>query len=266
MTATRERTYEWAHGWIPLTLHAAILKAHGNHERAEELLARSRAHRADAAGGFTTPLHEAEHGHRVKRALRSLSDDELADAMGAADLDDDELGVLVDELDRRDRAAKKAAAEADRRARRRGERDAAREADYDRRVDAGEDPEAAYAAAYGLTEERVRRDAAIASLRASGYEGKGLDELTRAAFRDHVELMYQAAEDETRGVMVTKAGKRAGVTARDLFGGTEARARKYATEELLSYWQTHGRLTVEDFRAGILGGHMRSSSSRGTWA
>jgi hypothetical protein len=264
---TEKTHYEWRHGWIPLTLHAAILKAHGNHERAEELLAAGREHRAARAEhgpGFVTPLHAAHDEHTARRRLRSMSDDDLADAMG--DADDDALAVLVDELDRRDRAAKKAAAAADRRARRRGERDAAREADYDRRVEAGEDPEAAYAAAYGITEERVRRDEAIASLRSAGYEGKGLDELTRAAFRDHVETTYRAAEDETRGVLVTAAGERAGVHPRDLFTGPEARARKYATEELLSYWQTHGRLTVEDFRAGILGGHMRSSSSRGTWA
>lgn len=257
MTATKEaRQYEWAHGWIPLTLHAAILKAHGNHEAAERLLAESRR------DGFTTPLHEADRAHRAKRALRSVSDDDLAAAMGAEGITDTELGALVAELDRRDKADRKNAAARARRARRRNARDRAREADYDQRVDAGEDPESAYAAAYGITEERIRRDEAIDFLRSSGYTGKGLDELCRSAFREHATASYWAAEDATKGYFLNKAGTRAKIDPRDLFTGPEARARKYASRELLDYWQEHGRLTVDDFRAGILGGHMRHT---GTW-
>lgn len=256
MTETRERTYEWAHGWIPLTLHAAILKAHGNHERAEELLAEHRARRGDA-DDFTTPLHAAEREQRVKRALRTMSDEDLAGAMGAEDVTDGELDVLVAELERRDKAQRKAAAERARRAHRRDARDRAREADYDRRVDAGEDPEAAYVAAYGIDEERQRRDEAIAGLRSAGYSGKGLDELCRAAYRDHVETSYWAAEEATIGYYLNPAGKAAKVEPRSLFTGPESRARKYASRELLDYWQAHGRLTVDDFRAGVLGGHMR---------
>jgi hypothetical protein len=259
VTETKPRTYEWAHGWIPLTLHAAILKAHGNHEAAERLLAEGRHRRA--GGDFTTPLHEAQAAHHTRRVLRDLADDDLADAMGAEDVTDAELDALVGELDRRDRAARKAAAERARRARRREHRDRTRDADYDRRVDAGEDPEAAYAAAYGVTEERVRRDEAITSLRSSGYRGKGLDDLCRAAFRDHVEVSFLAAEAATNGYHLNRAGEAAGIDPRSLFTGPEARARKYASEDLLTYWQAHGRLTVDDFRAGVLGGHMRAKGA-----
>jgi hypothetical protein len=259
VTTTKEHSYEWAHGWVPLTLHAAILKAHGNHARAEELLARGREQRA--GGGFTTPLHEAERQSHAKRALRAMSDEDLSDAMGAEDLTDDALDVLVAELDRRDRAQRKATAERARRARRRRQRDAAREADYEARVDAGEDPEAAY----GIDAERQRRDEAIAGLRSAGYAGKGLDELCRAAFRDHVETSYWAAEDATKGYLVNKAGEAAGVHPRELFSGPEARARKYASPELLAFWHAHGRLTVDDFRAGVLGGHMRVKGAA-AWA
>lgn len=255
--------YEWRHGWIPLTLHAAILKAHGNHDRAEQLLAEGRARRPE----FTTPLHQAAAAQQAHRQLRALSDDQLADAVGATD-DDARLDVLLAELDRRDKAAAKAAADRARRARRREHRDAARDAAYERRVAAGDDPEAAYAAAYGLTAERVRRDAAIGHLRSAGYRGKGLAELTRAAFADHVDIAHQAAEDECRGQLLTAEGLRleaAGkLRPRDLFTGPEARARKYASPELLDFWQAHGRLTVEDYAGGILGGHMRHTA--GAWA
>lgn len=259
--------YEWRHGWIPLTLHAAILKAGGNHERAEQLLAEGRARRAAGAAEFTTPLHQAHAAQQARRQLRALSDDQLADAMGGTD-DDEHLDVLLAELDRRDKAARKAAADRARRARRREHRDATRDADYERRVAAGEDPEAAYSAAYGLTAERVRRDAAITHLRSAGYTGKGLAELTRAAFADHVETAHQAAEDECNGQLLTAEGLRleaAGkLRPRDLFTGPESRARKYASRELLDHWQAHGRLTVEDYAGGILGGHMRHTA--GAWS
>lgn len=49
--------YDWRHGWVPLTMHAALLKAKGNHDRAEELLAAGRVHRARrrARADFVTP-------------------------------------------------------------------------------------------------------------------------------------------------------------------------------------------------------------------
>jgi len=258
VTATKQPpTYEWAHGWIPLTLHAAILKAHGNHAYAEKLLEQRDARRAAGGEQFSTPVHAAAAEHHVRRALRTLSDDQLADAMGAEDVTDAELDLLVREVDRRDRATRKAARDRARRARAREHRDAAREADYERRVDGGEDPEQAYAAAYGTTAERMRRDEAIAQLRFAGYRGRGFDELTRSAFQEHARLSWLAAEDATNGYLLNKAGRAAKIEPSSLFEGPESRARKYASRELLDFWQEHGRLTVDDFRAGLIGGHMR---------
>lgn len=256
--------YDWRHGWIPLTMRAALMKAHGNHEAAERLLDEHRARKvARGHHVFVTPLHEAAEAHRAGRTLRELSDDELADAMGDTD-DDEHLGVLVRELDRRDKAEKRAAADRARRQRRREHRDATRDAEYDRRVAAGEDPEQAYAGAYGLTAERVRRDEAIRTMRGNGYRGKGFTELARAVFVEHAEASYWAAEDATKGYLRNAAGDRAGVDPRSLFTGPEARARKYASPELLDYWQEHGRMTLEDFTAGMLGGHMTQRG--GNWA
>jgi hypothetical protein len=55
--------------------------------------------------------------------------------------------------------------------------------------------------------EQQHRDRAIESLRARGYNGRGFDELARAAFRDFVYDRYLAAEDETRGHLLNAAGQ-----------------------------------------------------------
>jgi hypothetical protein len=48
--------------------------------------------------------------------------------------------------------------------------------------------------------------------------------------------------------MLNRRGREAGVDERTLFTGPEARARKYASEELLTYWETHPRLTEAYFQ------------------
>jgi hypothetical protein len=180
------------------------------------------------------------------------SDDQLADDLVAAGDDEKAIGRIVDELDRRDRVAASTRA-------RKEAKEAAKEADFDRRTAAGEDPEEAYAAAYGKDIERVRLDSAISSLRASGYRGAGFDALARDAFQAHVRQSFDDAEEVTNGYMLSKAGQAAKVNPRSLFAGPESRARKYASEELLGYWQEHGRMTVDDFKASILGGNMRTT-------
>jgi len=229
------RVYHWKHGWIPLTHAAALQKAHGSEAGAAKLLGKS-IRKAPA------------------KDMRRMSDDDLATHLGDVGDDDKAVAKILRELDRRDREQQRAAA-------RKTAKEAAKEAEFDRQVDAGVDPEAAYAAAYGVSEEKQRRQEAIASLRASGYKGAGLDALVRDAFSEHTRQAYLDAENETRGQLLSKSGQAAGVHPASLFTGPEARARKHASEELLGYWQTHGRLTVEDFKASILGGHMRSKGT-----
>ena len=94
-------------------------------------------------------------------------------------------------------------------------------------------------------------------LRGAGYRGRNLEQLTRSAYRDHARESYDRAEGATRGHLLSPAGRAAGVDPRSLFTGPESRARKYASRELLDYWQENGRLTYDDFRAGLLGGDMR---------
>lgn len=258
MGAMTERRHEWRHGWIPLTLHAAILKAHGNHARAEELLAaakgrrrRKRARRAE----FVTPhpAHRAEFEHRQR--LRALTDDQIAEAMG--DADDDRLEELVAELERREKAERKAAADRDRRGRRRAERDAARDAEAARLIAAGADEEDAYRRAYGTTEEQERREQAIRQLRGNGHRGRNFDQLARSYHREEVRQSILRAEDATRGHLLNQRGRAAGIDYESLFEGPDARARKYASPELLAFWNANGRPTVEDTKAELLGGIRR---------
>lgn len=71
-----------------------------------------------------------------------------------------------------------------------------------------------------------------------------------AAREEHllaVESAFTAAESETRGHMLSKAGKAAGVNPQSLWTGPEARARRYASEELRAYWDRHGRLTKAEW-------------------
>lgn len=256
---------QWKHNWIPLTPAAALIKAKGSKTAAAKLRKRHGVKARDTRSlvrtsrqtGLDTTPDRKDVERRARVELRMASDDQLADRLVSAGDDEKEIGKVLAELDRRDRLQQAARDRADAKKAAKDAAEAAREADYDRRLADGEDPLEAYATAYGKDLERVRKDDAIASLRSAGYRGKGLDELVRNAFQDHVRQSYLDAEDATRGSMRSPAGIRADISERSLFVGPESRARKYASEELLGYWQEHGRLTVDDFKASIMGGAMR---------
>ena len=57
-----------------------------------------------------------------------------------------------------------------------------------------------------------------------------------------------AEEDELAGRYRAK-----GIDPRSLFSGPASRARKYASEELLRWWQSNPRMTLTEFRAMWLG-------------
>lgn len=219
-------------------------------------LAAWRAHFEAGASETRSPI--------LTRDLTVESDESLTELLGTA-TSDAEVDAVVVELDRRDMVAREAAkVEADkakRKAAQDAKRDAeiaAKDAEYDRLIESGVDPESAFSDAYGVDVEQQRRDAAIASLRSNGYKGRGFDELSRAAFRDYVEQSYYDAEAATRGALLN--GTRGVNETRDprrLFDGSEAYARANASEELLAYWRDHGRLTLDDMRASLLGGRMK---------
>jgi hypothetical protein len=65
---------------------------------------------------------------------------------------------------------------------------------------------------------------------------------------NEIERQYVEAEAVTKGNMLNRRGREAGIDERSLFRGPERRARAYASEELLNYWEDHARPTEAYFR------------------
>ena len=82
----------------------------------------------------------------------------------------------------------------------------------------------------------------------AGYRNTGF---TRAQLREqwdeYVERSYWEAEATANGFLLNEEGRRAGVSARSLFKGSEQRAYKYASDELKWYWQDNPRLTFDAY-------------------
>lgn len=82
----------------------------------------------------------------------------------------------------------------------------------------------------------------------AGYRGTGY---TRAELRqqyaEHVDREYWQAEAASNGFLLNEAGRREGIDSKSLFTGSEARAMKYASDELKWYWTAHPRLTFDAF-------------------
>jgi hypothetical protein len=77
-----------------------------------------------------------------------------------------------------------------------------------------------------------------------------------------VEYSYVKAENETRGHMLNKAGRAADIDPRSLFTGPQARARRYASEELMNHWQDNPRPTAAMQAGGDTRMHEQYSAPR----
>ncbi len=62
-------------------------------------------------------------------------------------------------------------------------------------------------------------------------------------YRDEVYRQWLAAEAATNGFMLNQAGRYRGIDERSLFVGPESRVRKYASAELIEWFQFHPRPT-----------------------
>jgi hypothetical protein len=91
-----------------------------------------------------------------------------------------------------------------------------------------------------ILREFERRDLTVTRRKAAGQRATS----RRLEREETVEHAYVTAERETRGTLVNRKGTARGVNPRSLFTGSEERARRYASEELLEHWQTHGRPTA----------------------
>lgn len=224
-----------------------------SHLREHPYLARQREREVPDAGNAPTArtiaVPAAVQG--AARSPRRMTDAEVERRMRTALARDriEDFERYADEVDRRDA---RRAADRERRAEQRAAREAEQLAEWERLLDAGYADEQAVEVAYGVPVERQRRDAAKESLRGDGYRGTWA-QMTRAAYRDALEREYRRAEDGTRGTLVSKrAGDR--IRTEHLFTRNEAFARKWASEELLAWWDQNGRLTYDAFVEQLVDG------------
>lgn len=88
-----------------------------------------------------------------------------------------------------------------------------------------------------------RRDESSRKADARKVRAKERRQLRESEYQDEVYRQWLTAEAETNGYMLNKAGRAAGINERSLFTGPESRVAKYASRELLDYFDAHPRPT-----------------------
>ena len=68
-------------------------------------------------------------------------------------------------------------------------------------------------------------------------------EAAEQEYRDEVYRQWRAAEAATKGCMLNRVGRGCGIDERSLFAGPESRVVKYASAELIEWFQSHPRPT-----------------------
>jgi hypothetical protein len=111
----------------------------------------------------------------------------------------------------------------------------------------------AYAEAFNLDFDDLTRQARNAAVDANRSRGETREDTIRRMYREYTSVAWMAAEAATRGHMLNKAGKAAGIDPVSLFSGPVTRARKYGSEDLLRWFADNGRQTYTEFRAQLLG-------------
>jgi hypothetical protein len=202
----------------------------------------------DAGHSKTFPVRsDQSRGH-----FEQMTDEELAAEYGRSQ--GSRASAITDEMNRRDdadteaKSARVSALYAEQ-----PKTDADRNRVYQSLTDEGENPQDAWAHAFGTSADAMQKQTVIQQLRQQGYTGSGFDALTRSAYKDDVRRRTVMAENATNGYMLGPAGKKAGIDPYSLFTGPESRARKYASPELKEWFDQNGRPTVADFQAQMTG-------------
>lgn len=179
---------------------------------------------ADTAAPDGPPTPPAGPAPLLPDDLTAVSDDRLVDLVSDPRVAADEAALqrVLDELDRRDADTSDLAAAA---------------------VPESIPDEAALKAAVAAYSARV--DAIDAELAAAGVPEDVIDpaprRLTGQQVRDDYEnwlnLTVLDAEQATRGNLLSRAGQAAEASVYDLFTGSSARSIRYASEELIRWWQ-----------------------------
>ncbi|WP_433357720.1 Eco57I restriction-modification methylase domain-containing protein (plasmid) [Microtetraspora malaysiensis] len=112
----------------------------------------------------------------------------------------------------------------------------------------------AWAEVNGVSEETLAKQERAARFGGNDRRpGETGDQMVERHYRDWQASQFLAADAATKGYLLNRAGKAAGIDARSLFQGSWERAKKYASDELLNWWEDHGWMNKTEFRAQMLG-------------
>jgi hypothetical protein len=75
-------------------------------------------------------------------------------------------------------------------------------------------------------------------------------------FLSYVDDAYNKALEATAGVLVNAAGREQHIDGYILFRGQQSFAMKYASEELLEYWEQNPRLTMAEYELQWMSGRL----------
>lgn len=88
----------------------------------------------------------------------------------------------------------------------------------------------------------------------------------RKEYADWLDQEWVRAEAVTNGNMLSRRARAKGAEVTDLWKVNAATARSWASEELLDYWDTNGRMTVSDWLATYTGGKETTATlNAGRW-
>lgn len=200
-----------------------------------------------------TPPAKASPGLSDQQ-IQAMSDDELFDRFAALSkedtLDEPLMQRLIADMDRREQRAG----------------DAPELTPEQKRVDelvaGGRDFLSAYAEVHGRDEEELKAEQGRAGT--ERRRGETSAAAVKRSYDEFTHVNYLQAEKATRGNMLNKRGKADGVDPLTLFTGQLSRARRYASEELMRWWSTNGRMNLTQFRAEVLGGAKDRAAAKKT--
>ena len=94
-----------------------------------------------------------------------------------------------------------------------------------------------------IAAEIDRRETSARKAEARRQRARDRRRAAEEEYRDEVYRQWLRAEAETNGYMLNKEGQRRGISERTLFTGPESRVAKYASPELIEFFEANPRPT-----------------------
>lgn len=112
----------------------------------------------------------------------------------------------------------------------------------------------AYAEVHHLDVRDMEREQRMSMVEAEHRPGERRAKTIRRMYFEYTAMAVLQAEDQTAGVLLSRAGRAKGIDPASLWSGPSARARKYASDELKQWWSEHGgRITLTEWAAQFTG-------------